>query len=95
MSLTEADKKKKTRPASEDLTNLRDLEDKLEREKERNEELARQLKEEREKLDKQPPANKRKWRVNDFSVKEICWLVANKGYTVTDIYKGDTATSNW
>lgn len=61
MSLTEADKKKKTRPASEDLTNLRDLEDKLEREKERNEELARQLKEEREKLDKQPPANKREW----------------------------------
>ncbi|XP_071538895.1 uncharacterized protein [Panulirus ornatus] len=52
VSLKETEKKKKPRPTSEDLTNLRDLEDKLEREKERNEELSRQLKEEREKLDK-------------------------------------------
>lgn len=52
VSLKEAEKKKKPRPTSEDQTNLRDLEDKLEREKERNEELSRQLKEEREKLDK-------------------------------------------
>ncbi|XP_069996902.1 trichohyalin isoform X4 [Penaeus vannamei] len=44
--------KKKTRPSSEDLTSLRDVEDKLERERERNEELTRQLKEEREKQDK-------------------------------------------
>ncbi|XP_069193897.1 trichohyalin isoform X8 [Procambarus clarkii] len=58
MALTSAEKKKKGRPSSEDLTSLRDLEDKLEREKERNEELSRQLKEEREKLDK-PLANKR------------------------------------
>nr|XP_045620554.1 trichohyalin-like isoform X5 [Procambarus clarkii] len=58
MALTSAEKKKKGRPSSEDLTSLRDLEDKLEREKERNEELSRQLKEEREKLEK-PLANKR------------------------------------
>ncbi|XP_076031421.1 uncharacterized protein LOC143019563 isoform X3 [Oratosquilla oratoria] len=44
--------KKKGRPNSEDLSNLRDLEDKLEREKERNDELTRQLQEEREKQDK-------------------------------------------
>ncbi|KAK8745425.1 hypothetical protein OTU49_000183 [Cherax quadricarinatus] len=58
MALTNADKKKKGRPGSEDMTNSRDLEDKLQRERERNEELTRQLKEEREKLDK-PLAPKR------------------------------------
>merc|ERR1711915_1169094 len=50
-SLRESEKKK-GRPASEDLTNLRDLEDKLERERERNDELSRQLQEERQKLSK-------------------------------------------
>lgn len=63
-SLVDADKKKKTRPSSEDLTSVRDLEDKLEREKERNEELSRQLKEEREKLDK-PVPNKRRFGSNE------------------------------
>lgn len=66
--MAEGEKRKRTRPGSEDLTNLRDLEDKLEREKERNEELSRQLKEEREKLDKQPLANKRKGVVTDVYV---------------------------
>ncbi|MPC15400.1 hypothetical protein E2C01_008190 [Portunus trituberculatus] len=67
-SLVEADKKKKTRPTSEDLTSVRDLEDKLNREKERNEELSRQLKEEREKLDK-PLPNKRRFGSNEDDLK--------------------------
>ena len=51
VALRELEKKKNGgRPASEDLTTLRDLEDKLEREKERNDELTTQLQEEREKL---------------------------------------------
>ncbi|XP_063870334.1 trichohyalin-like isoform X4 [Scylla paramamosain] len=67
-SLVEADKRKKTRPTSEDLTSVRDLEDKLNREKERNEELSRQLQEEREKLDK-PLPNKRRFGSNEDDLK--------------------------
>ncbi|CAL4063312.1 unnamed protein product [Meganyctiphanes norvegica] len=39
------------RPMSQDLSTIRDFEDKLDREKERNDELTRQLKEERRKLE--------------------------------------------
>lgn len=70
VALAEADKKKKGRPSSEDLTSLRDLEDKLERERERNDELTRQLKEEREKLDKSL-SNKRRPGEQDDEIKRF------------------------
>ncbi|XP_066971726.1 early endosome antigen 1 isoform X14 [Macrobrachium rosenbergii] len=71
VALMDTDKSKKGRPASEDLTSLRDLEDKLERERERNDELSRQLKEEREKLDNKPLANRRKAGGQDDDVRRL------------------------
>lgn len=56
VALREAQKGR--RPIGDDqtkMTSLRDLQDKLEKEKERNEELARQLREERKKVDEKIP----------------------------------------